>query len=246
MAVLINGNGFSPVTAQMDADLYGGIVGIPLTVLRVGQEMAATIIDANTVRIGDGEAVCQGRRIHNEAGQYDDFTIPNGSQGVTKYWIIGYHIYTDGSGNELIEPFVQEVASTTATIPEAVLRDGATETYISFYRVTQLGLSLTYCNPLYVKPQNMTSTPVVQTGAMSVPASANSYADYNVTFPELFMHAPLVVCGLRSTSTSPTMGSVSVAAIDVSNSGFTIRVFNASASNKSPVATWIAVGDSLV
>lgn len=80
MAVLINGNGYSPVTAQQDADLYAGIVGNDTVVLNVGNEMAAQIINSTTVRILDGEAVSQGRRIHLDPGEYDDFTIPTGTQ----------------------------------------------------------------------------------------------------------------------------------------------------------------------
>lgn len=157
MAVLINGNGYSPVTAQQDADLYGGILGLPLTVLAIGQQMAATIVDANTVRIGDGEAVVQGRRIHNDPGEYDDFTIPSAGQGVTAYYIIGYHLYTDTSGNELCEPFVRQMSSATETITEAVLRDGATEAYISFYRVTMSGVAVSAVQKLFIVSSPVTS-----------------------------------------------------------------------------------------
>lgn len=150
MAVLINGNGYSPVTAQQDADLYAGLIGQALTVLDIGSNMAATIIDNNTVRIADGEAVCQGRRIHNDPGTYDDFTIPTGSQGVTSYYIIGYRLYTNSDNEEVAATFVQAMSSSTDTITEAVLRDGASETYISFYRVTVTSLAITAVDPLYV------------------------------------------------------------------------------------------------
>lgn len=152
MAYLINGNGYTPVTAQQDADLYAGIVGQRLQVLNVGQKMAASLIDSNTVRIGDGEALCQGRRIHNDPGMYDDFIIPNGSQGTTHWYIIGYKLHTDsGTGQEIASAFVQQMSSATATITEDVLRDGASECYVSFYRVTQTNVSLTNVQPLYDK-----------------------------------------------------------------------------------------------
>lgn len=156
MAVLINGAGYGPVTAQQDADLYGGLLGYPLTVLPIGQRMAATIVDANTVRIGDGEAVVQGRRIHNDPGAYDDFTIPSGSQGVTKYYIIGYEFYLETTSGDIatyekIRPFVQEGSSAPT---EAVIRDGATSAYFSFYRVTQDGISISEVSPLYTSAQN--------------------------------------------------------------------------------------------
>lgn len=149
MAVLINGNGYSPVTAQQDADLYAGIIGQALTVLNVGSNMAATIVDNNTVRIADGEAVCQGRRIHNDPGTYDDFTIPTGTQGLTSYYIIGYRLYTNTDNEEVAATFVEHMANATDTITEAVLRDGAAETYISFYRVTVTSLTITSVTALY-------------------------------------------------------------------------------------------------
>lgn len=150
MAYLINGNGFSPVTAQEDADLYGGILGLPLTVLKVGNQMAATVVDNNTIRIGDGEAVVQGRRIHNDPGMYDTFTIPTGSQGVTAWYIIGYLLHTDTStGNEVADTFVRKMNTAEETITEAVLRDGASEAYISMYRVTLNGINVQSVDPLY-------------------------------------------------------------------------------------------------
>lgn len=142
MAVLINGNGYSPVTAQQDADLYAGIVGNATTILGVGEKMAATIIDAYTIRVADGECVSQGRRIHIDAGEYDDFTIPTGAANTTRYYIIGYRLYSDAGGNELAEKFVRQVASATAVIQEASLRDGAAESYVSLYRVQQDGFTI--------------------------------------------------------------------------------------------------------
>ena len=150
MAYLINGNGYQPVTAQQDADLYAGIVGQNLQVLDVGQKMAATLVDSNTVRIGDGEALVQGRRIHNDPGMYDDFIIPNGSQGTTHWYIIGYLLHTDSStGQEVADTFVQQMSSATETITEDVLRDGAAQAYISMYRITQTNVSLTNVEALY-------------------------------------------------------------------------------------------------
>lgn len=147
MALLINGAGFSPVTAQQDADLYAGILGNKLKVLDVGNRMAASIIDNNTVRITDGEAVSQGRRIHLDPGSYDDFTIPTGTQGVTSYYIIGYRIYSS-EGNELVETFVQSTTA-TGTITEEQIRDGASESFISFYRIKVVGLTISEVTPMF-------------------------------------------------------------------------------------------------
>ena len=153
MAVLINGDGYSPVTAQQDADFYAGIFGQRLRVLDIGRKMAASIISPTCVRVADGEAIVQGRRIHNNVGTYDDFEIPVGEQGITKYYIIGYRLFRDTDTKEKAETFVREVASSTATITEDVLRNGATETYISFYRVTKIGFVIDSVTPMYISSQ---------------------------------------------------------------------------------------------
>lgn len=154
MAVLINGDGFSPVTAQMDADFYAGIWGTDLSVLNIGSNMAASIESATSVRIADGEAVIQGRRLHIDAGSYDEFTIPVGEQGVTRYYVIGYELYRDSENKELCRTFVQQVASASATVQVGgVLRDGATSIKVSMYRVTKNGVNIGDVTPLFKIPQ---------------------------------------------------------------------------------------------
>lgn len=149
MAVLINGDGYSPVTAQQDADFFAGIFGQDLSVLDVGSNMAASIISATCVRIADGEAIAQGRRIHNDVGTYDDFDIPVGSQGATKHYIIGYELYRDTDTKEKCRTFVQEVASAAATISQSVIRDGATSAKISMYRVLKEGVNIESVTPMF-------------------------------------------------------------------------------------------------
>ena len=163
MASLVNGAGCE-VTAQMDADLYAGIFGDRKIILDVGQLMAAAIIDNNTVRVYDGEIISQGRRIHVNAGEYDDFTIENGTQGAERYDIIGYHIYKS-DGNELCEMFVRKDAGEDGSVAEESLRDGADETYISLYKVKLNGLSIESVTALCSVLTSMNNGPyVVETG----------------------------------------------------------------------------------
>lgn len=143
MATLINGNGNNAVYAQQDADLYAGALGESTRILNVGSKLAYTIEDANTIAVADGVILTkEGRRIQVDVGSVDEFTIPTGSAGVTRYYIIGYHLYTDGSANQKCETFVQLMASESETIPEAEFREGATEVYVSLYRIKQIGLNL--------------------------------------------------------------------------------------------------------
>lgn len=143
MATLVNGNGNPAVYAQQDADLYVGVMGTTSCIMSVGSKFAATIETANLISVADGVILTkEGRRIQTDVGEVDEFNIPNGAVGVTRYYIIGYHLYTDGQGSQKCETFVQLMSSATDTIPEAEFRNGATEVYVSLYRVTQVGLTL--------------------------------------------------------------------------------------------------------
>lgn len=128
MAKLLNGDGYRGITAQEDADLYAGIIGNGRLLLNVGKKMAAKIVDNNTIRIYDGELVSKGRRIHIDAGTWDDFTIPTGSQ------VCEQVVKTDTS---------------VVNYEEASLRNEAAEAYVAIYRVKQDGISLTGVTALY-------------------------------------------------------------------------------------------------
>ena len=150
-AKLINGNGFSPVLAQDDADFYAGLMGSG-GMLNIGNMMAASTVDATTIRLSDGVYVNgEGRRIQIRVGEYEDFTIPSGSEGVTRTYHIGYRIYVDGSGNELCEPYV----TTSWPSGDTSLREGNTETYVRLYTVTQTGYSITAVTPVFTVIQGL-------------------------------------------------------------------------------------------
>lgn len=177
MAILINGDGYEPVTAQQDADLFTGIFGNGLRVLNVGGKLTATIISATCVRIADGEAIMQGRRIHVEAGTYDDFTIPAGEQGATKYYAIGYEIYRDVDTDEKCRQFIQEVADASATVPVGgVMRDGATSIKVALYRVEKVGVNIGTVTALFDTPRAIAE--VYPVGAI--------YISANPTNPSLY------------------------------------------------------------
>lgn len=149
MAVLANGAN-ATVTAQMDADFFAGFIGSDRLVLPVGRQLQASIIDNNTVRIYDGEVISKGRRIHVPANEYDEFTIETGTQGATRYDIIGYRLYKN-DGKELCENFVTKGVTEKATIEEESFRNGAEEVFVSMYKVKIEGLTITELTPLYAK-----------------------------------------------------------------------------------------------
>lgn len=143
MATLINGDGNAAVYAAQDSDWFAGVEGNTTKILKVGAKMEYEIEDANTIAIKNGVLVTkEGRRVQIDAGAIDEFIIPTGTQGVTRFFIIGYHLYTDASSNQLCETFVQLMANGTDTIPEDTFRGGSTDVYVSLYRVKQDGITL--------------------------------------------------------------------------------------------------------
>lgn len=70
---------------------------------------------------------------------------------------------------------------------------------------------------------------------------ANSYVDVPVTFNRTFTTAPNVVVSFESASTAGAMGGLSCGAINITQTGFTIRAFNNTSSQRAPAVQWIAV-----
>lgn len=139
MARLVNGNGIEGITAQIDADFCAGIAGGVTGRLPVGRNMTAEIVN-NSPCIYSGVLLTkEGRRIQVDYGTYDTFTIPEGTEGVTRYFLIGYKLTTASNGAQTCSSFVEEMTSESATIPENMLKDGHSEVYINLYRVTQTG-----------------------------------------------------------------------------------------------------------
>lgn len=84
--------------------------------------------------------------------------------------------------------------------------------------------------------------PQVQAGGVTVgTVAAGSYVDVPQAFPKAFPAAPVVVASVYSTSTSGDIGALTASAINVTATGFTVRVFNASGTARSPAVRWVAV-----
>lgn len=143
MAILINGNGNKAIWAAQDADLIAAICGNVTSIAAVGNQFAATQEDASTIGLADGVIITkEGRRIQLDTGDVDLFAIPTGTAGVTSYYIIGYKLSQQSDTSQICETFVQKMNSSSETIPEDTFKGGATEVYVSCYRVTQDGLNI--------------------------------------------------------------------------------------------------------
>lgn len=143
MAKLINGNGNTAIWAAQDADLIASICGNVTAIAAVGSQFSYTQEDANTIGVADGVIITkEGRRIQLDSGNVDLFTIPTGQLNVTSYYIIGYKLVQNSDTTQTCETFVQKMDNGTDVITEDTFKGGATEVYVSLYRVTQVGMNI--------------------------------------------------------------------------------------------------------
>ena len=146
---LVNGTGCQK-SAQQDADLHAGIIGNSAIVLPVGSKCKAEIMSSNKVRVYDGEFISQGRRFNQPYGESADFTLDNGSQGTVRYDIIGLKFFRNSEGKEACETFVHKNVGASGTVYEEDIREGATSSYVSMYRVKLNGINIESVTPLFV------------------------------------------------------------------------------------------------
>ena len=71
--------------------------------------------------------------------------------------------------------------------------------------------------------------------------SSNNKKDVTVTFAKAFSKTPNVVACFESSSTAYGFGRMTCGVLSVSTTGFTVRVFNADTSPRSPYIQWIAI-----
>lgn len=143
MLTLINGDGNPRVTAAQDADWYGSLTGEKTCIMPANDKFSATVADANTIEISSGVLITkEGRRVQVDAETIEEIIIPTGTQGVDTYYIIGFHLYIDESGQQVAETFVETMENESDTITETTFREGSTSIYISLYRVKRSGLTL--------------------------------------------------------------------------------------------------------
>lgn len=143
MLTLINGDGNPRVTAAQDADWYGSLTGEKTCIMPAIDKFSATVADANTIEISSGVLITkEGRRVQIDAETIEEIIIPTGTQGSDTYYIIGFHLYIDESGQQVAETFVETMENESDTITETTFREGSTSIYISLYRVKRSGLTL--------------------------------------------------------------------------------------------------------
>lgn len=155
MNIITGRTGTPHVTAQQDRDIHAGILGDGMYVLPVGEQFAAEQQSSNVIRIKDGTLMLQGCAASIEAGEFEDVTIENGSQGMGRIDLITAHYHLDTStGYESVELRVIK-GTPAASGPQqpayasGIIRDGAQDVDMPLYAITLDGVTITEIDPLF-------------------------------------------------------------------------------------------------
>lgn len=178
--IITGSTGEEHITSNDDGEFNQGLWGEGLVVLHNGNQLAATIIDNNTVRIADGDLVFQGRHALISAGTVKNMTIDTGSSGTSRIDLIcvQYKLVNGVESMNLV--VIKGTEGATPTEPsytEGVIRTGATTAEYPLYRVNISGITISSVErKVNVMPYAVDSIKRKIEYGTSLPSAAN----YNV------------------------------------------------------------------
>ena len=143
------------ISAENWADLNRGIVGEGSYVLPGGEKFRAELVTNNLLKIYDGCGIMQGRQIVIPAGQSDEITIDNGTQGEKRIDLVGVRYTKDDSSKiESTAPFYlkgtpAESDPVAPAYTEGDIRAGDLTADWPLYELELDGLNVVSVTPLF-------------------------------------------------------------------------------------------------
>ena len=158
MKIITGYTGTKNVTANADQGLHQGIFGTGNYILDVRNKFAATLTDANTVTLQDGEGVMQGVHFRIDPGTSESVTIQSGTSGYQRTDIICAR-YTKNAvtGVEAVNLVViPGTPSTGNPVPPSYIEGdilaGDTEADFPLYYVYLNGLTPNISREAHIRP----------------------------------------------------------------------------------------------
>ena len=147
---LVTGYAGSPhVAAEDHASMFEATIRSGEYVMNAGACFAATVIDNNTIQIGDGELMMQGRHVKLDLGKTVNVTIESGVLGQQRIdYIVARYIRNTNDGIEGCSLVVLKgtPADSNPAVPECIIGDINGEKALvndfPLYRVAVTGLTL--------------------------------------------------------------------------------------------------------
>lgn len=116
MRIVTGHTGEPHITSNDQMGLHQGILGTGNYVLNVGAKFSATLTNANTVSISDGEGVMQGVHFRVLPGTVDTVSIDNGTAGYNRIDLIcARYTKNEGTGIESVQWAVVKGTPTAST-----------------------------------------------------------------------------------------------------------------------------------
>lgn len=147
--------GKAHIKSEDQGSFNASFFGTGQFVMEAGNQVVASIIDNNTVRILDGDILMKGRHIRIETNTYEDITIENGTTGVNRCDLIVMEYSKNAdTGIETAVPKVLKGTETsgTAKVPyytDGDILGGATLNQMPLYEVRLNGVVLKEIAPVF-------------------------------------------------------------------------------------------------
>ena len=148
MEIVTGYKGEAHITAWQDRDVNQGAFGNGNYILGVGSKMAATVVNANTIRIADGALCMNGAVAVIQKGTYDSVAIDSGTQGMLRRdLIVARYTRNASTGVEnivlaVIKGTPTSGTPTTPSYTEGDIQAGDTLAEFPLYRVNLSGINV--------------------------------------------------------------------------------------------------------
>lgn len=184
MNIVTGYRGVPHITANEQQAFNQGIFGGGNCVLNVGQKFAATLVDALTVTIADGEGVIQGVHFRIAPGDTDTVSISPGTSGYNRIDLIcARYTKNPSTGIEDVELVVVEGTPHSydpvpPTVNSGDILNGDSPVDFPLWRIYIYGLTPYSVTPLF---EPTTATMHVYHGQLNVTVTGNTRETINVS-----------------------------------------------------------------
>lgn len=152
--LMTGATGEQNIQAADDRECLAGITGLDSYVFPTGNQLKATLVDANTVTIGTGAGSLQGSRFR--CSTTTTVKIQSGTQGQYRRDIVGLHFSRETSGREGLEfqvltgkPAASAGAAADPAYTAGDLLKGDADAFMPLYRIKLSGINASDPEPMF-------------------------------------------------------------------------------------------------
>lgn len=257
------------ITSADDGAVNAAIYGASKYVLNTGQKFAYELISNNLIKIKDGYAINQGRKIGQQINDYEELTIDNGLQGVKRSDIIAIR-YSKNSDTGIESADFVVIKGTSGddykdpTLEVGNIIQGDSVDDLPLYRVKIDGLSITAVEPLFnvlMSMQEMQdeiasnasaidslnsnlNNQYVQGGIAQTQNLNGYFRSKHVTFTRAYTSTPTVVATVLNYQNNVADASITTLVKNASKTGVDVYVAKSDGGleNQGYEISWIAIG----